>query len=763
MRHHKLLVSLFCLGQILSLSAKRISGSLLSDEDRNPVKGAYISIFKADSIVATGQSDNKGRFNLDVAEAGALTAVTTALGYADSELTFLADTVTLPLSIILREATLSKALDEVTVTADKSRIVTRTANGEIFYLSDRAKRESNPFMALTEIPLIISDFSTSSIKMLDGKQPLVLIDGMSVNSGISPILPADIESVEVITTVPARYLQEGYSGLVNIKLRKNRAPYVWFGASMWQNIPTATASGPGLNFEVGNEKFSIYGAGVYFYARDFKSKDIVSRVNSGYTQQFTSLTNGSSDNWIGRLFMKYRPSENDYLALSIGDTDDDSHTRTSAEGEYTAAETVRYLSEGTNKNRSNVGSAALYYRHDFPRNDGIELTATFNTNINKLNTRTIETFGSESGEFRSVYHNNRKSAAVKADYSRWFSNGSSLALGNHVTMNFDKIDQRIPENPLFRHNKVNEYLYGSYSGRWSKLRYNLSAGIEAIWLKAGDKRNDYLRPRGSATATWVYNPRNSTRISYTLSNETPSIAMLNPYDTSTDPLVVSSGNPLLKPKTRHSGFIQHTFNKSGWYISPAVGGLYDRDLITPWGFSDGDIYHATYRNSGHYSEITYDLNVSYNAPWVSMTLYNGWTDQYFRGQRAKGFFETQTNLFFRAKKVYFIVEMNYKTRSFTENSSTRYRSPLSCRLHVSYNFSPDFYIATGIQNFCGSRKSVAEINQDAFHSVTESINNGEGRGFTPYISIYYNFRKNAKRQIKFNNPNLQEETGIKLR
>lgn len=113
-------------------------------------------------------------------------------------------------------------LNNVTVTADRSQIVTRTANGQKFFLSDKARRLSNTFEALQEIPLLISDPAMSKVTMLNGKSPLVLIDGNRINSGISPINPSDIESVEVINVVPARYLQEGISGIVNIKLKRRR-------------------------------------------------------------------------------------------------------------------------------------------------------------------------------------------------------------------------------------------------------------------------------------------------------------------------------------------------------------------------------------------------------------------------------------------------------------------------------------------------------------------------------------------------------------
>ena len=57
----------------------------------------------------------------------------------------------------------AKELGEVTVVADRSQIVKRTANGEVFYLSSAAKKMRNPFRALQEIPAIISDANTSSV------------------------------------------------------------------------------------------------------------------------------------------------------------------------------------------------------------------------------------------------------------------------------------------------------------------------------------------------------------------------------------------------------------------------------------------------------------------------------------------------------------------------------------------------------------------------------------------------------------------------
>ena len=69
--------------------------------------------------------------------------------------------------------------------------------------------------------------------------------------------------------------------------------------------------------------------------------------------------------------------------------------------------------------------------------------------------------------------------------------------------------------------------------------YMASAGLEGIWLKAGDAKNSYLKPRFSLSGTYQFNPNNSTQLSYELTNRSPSVGQLNPYNTSTDPLVIT--------------------------------------------------------------------------------------------------------------------------------------------------------------------------------------------------------------------------------
>jgi len=58
-------------------------------------------------------------------------------------------------------------LEEVSVVADKSQLITHTANSDVFYLSAEAKKKQNPYEALREIPKLVVNESDRSIKIVE--------------------------------------------------------------------------------------------------------------------------------------------------------------------------------------------------------------------------------------------------------------------------------------------------------------------------------------------------------------------------------------------------------------------------------------------------------------------------------------------------------------------------------------------------------------------------------------------------------------------
>lgn len=253
-----------------------------------PVTNGYVGLTANDSLVGFGTSGKDGRFKIEGIPYGKYTVSVDALFFNSivDSISFGPGSASLAYAMEREEKNVT--LQGVTVTADRSKTVQRMANGQRFFLSVKAKEKHNPFDALCEIPMLLSDPSTSSVTMLDGKTPLILINGNRVNSGIAPINPADIECVEVINNVSARYLQEGIGGIVNIRLKDRRSPYVWLEAATRHDLPIDKGFGV-FYFEVGNSKVSLYGRTSYNYTHHDDIEGTVSRSNTTYSQLLTSL------------------------------------------------------------------------------------------------------------------------------------------------------------------------------------------------------------------------------------------------------------------------------------------------------------------------------------------------------------------------------------------------------------------------------------------------------------------------------------------
>ena len=261
------LILLSILLPLLSM-ARVITGSI-SDSQGNPIADASVFVSVNDSIIGVVYSTANGSAVFDYEGQEAIDIDVEAAGHEPGHTALEPEATTFSIQLIPSSS--SVQLDELEVFADRSGVVKRLANGNRFFLSPRAKDMNDPFMALREIPTLESDPFNATLKTLSGKSPLILINGVELNSGIKPILPKDIEYVEVIDAVPARYLARGVTAIVNIKLRENRPPYLWTELATRHEIPLREGFGAWY-FEVGNEKYSLYGRTSASYTHNHRTE-----------------------------------------------------------------------------------------------------------------------------------------------------------------------------------------------------------------------------------------------------------------------------------------------------------------------------------------------------------------------------------------------------------------------------------------------------------------------------------------------------------
>lgn len=417
-----------------SYAQSNITGVLSSKGDNAAIVGGYVLLIKDGQIVNSCVSSNDGKYNLKDNSNGTYILEVTCMGFKTIQDSLVLNE-TCEKNYKLEEESIQ--LDEVSVVADRSLVVAKTANSQRFYLSAEAKKKSNPFQALQEIPLLISDANTSSIKMVNGSSPLILINGNMVNSGVNPISPSDIESVEVINSVSARYLQEGVSSIVNIKLKNATRPYLWLEAATRHEIPLNNGFGVGY-FEMGNQKFSLYGRASYNYVYHDDMESTITHFNTTYNQNYEETTRNDAGSWLGELLFKWQVTNNDYFAAQIYGTTKESESGHNAFGTYTSEVEQVYKFNSSSIDDSKILTSGLYYKHSFAPENDLEVRLSYNYNKNNYSAVRTDFFDERTSNTESLYKNKRNSGSLNVDYSRTFTNGSYLTFQSYTLFKIKK-------------------------------------------------------------------------------------------------------------------------------------------------------------------------------------------------------------------------------------------------------------------------------------------------------------------------------------
>ena len=194
--------------------------------------GASITILKGGKLFAYSSTDSKGKYTINNIPSGKYDISVSCVGMESHEES-LDVNGDMKRNFLLAEGNIE--LDSVVVSARRPSI--RTSKGHIYFLSKEAVASGDPYIALREIPELISNSTTQSVSSKDGKSLVVLIDGMRVNTGITPISPDRIESVEIIDVAGAKYMHDGGEKILNIHTKKHFPPYLYVQESVRDDIP----------------------------------------------------------------------------------------------------------------------------------------------------------------------------------------------------------------------------------------------------------------------------------------------------------------------------------------------------------------------------------------------------------------------------------------------------------------------------------------------------------------------------------------------
>ena len=139
--------------------------------DGKAIERGEVTLLQSDTIAAAAMTDAKGKFEIRDLPAGDYVCQVSAYGYKDKVEAINVKGARLRLPRIVLQRDSVAMLDELTVTADHRLRTKEMAGMSIYYLSDRAKKELNAYMALREIPRLIVNTADRTISLDNGTSP----------------------------------------------------------------------------------------------------------------------------------------------------------------------------------------------------------------------------------------------------------------------------------------------------------------------------------------------------------------------------------------------------------------------------------------------------------------------------------------------------------------------------------------------------------------------------------------------------------------
>jgi hypothetical protein len=473
-------------------------------------------------------------------------------------------------------------LQAAVVTAEK-KIFERKIDRMVFNVVDMPSVEGGDVMDVLKITpgLMVSNSSIeiigkSGVDVMINGRPLQL-SGEDLLNFLRGLRSSDIQSIEVITTPPAKYEAEGNSGLVNIILKKIENN-TW-SASVFGNYYQAkyAEGGTGGSFNYRKKNLSFYLNSSYYFGKEFNDSESTIfypelrwESKGNYTNNSRSINAQTgfdveiTDKWtvgaqyMGRISRPKPTIEND---------------RTDLFDITSNAETGSIITKSNRKSKSDIHSGNL---HSIIKLDTLGRKINFDFDILTYNSNSNSTYAANTGgsqyaeipnglqSVNNILDRKMTNYAAQIDVEHPFK---KFSLNYGMKLSFSQTDNDIhvfdlasgiPVNDpnqtnrfLYRENVQALYVSGSATlGKW-EIQLGLRGENTQFTGNSVTKdtvfKKSYFELFPTAYITYNHNDKNILFAEYGRRISRPNFDHLNPFRSYSSPYYSFEGNPELRP------------------------------------------------------------------------------------------------------------------------------------------------------------------------------------------------------------------------
>ena len=614
MRHHKMIISVFCFVYTIQLSAQQfgmINGKVI--EKNGSVEFANVVILSSKdslTIIKSATTDSLGYFSFNNLLMDSYILKIQMIGFQPFRLTLKLDSINTVIELKNIELTGdSKFLQSVEITSHKD-LIKKTTQGFIINAADNISQIGGTATdLLRNTPTVVVDAEGGGIT-IRGKSPLILINGRNSSLSSTDRIPASsIESIEIINNPSAQYDADAEGGIINIKLKKN--------TNQGTNGSVAIGTGYGAKGRI-NSSFMInhqrgkWNVGLAYdnrfagRTRSAKSNRINFDLPTDYFLTQNRFDNRYEQTQNLKFNIDFNPKDKNSFSFEvIGNIDGQDNNETL----ISQVETQGSIFNSKNSRnsielgREKVGELAFNYSRKF--NDqrktlAINVSSSFNyeTENTNITTQSLNINDNNLGEpylQRTSNYQNSNVSNFKIDYTHPIAKKGTLETGYKAITRFTNADFK---NLSFQNNEyiINKnassvfdfqeqvhaaYLqYKNYVGKVDSIKWKYDIGIRAEQVYNNGKvignalefNRNYFNFFPTANVAYFINPSDFFKLSFTRRINRPGLGQLNPFIDITDSLNQHGGNPNLKPELVNA--LEVGYNKEWKKVSLSANAFY---------------------------------------------------------------------------------------------------------------------------------------------------------------------------------------------
>ena len=672
-------LTLLALGILAALVpfAQQVSG-IIKDENGKPVNGSTVSLLNAkdSSVIKFAITKEDGRFRFSDTKKGAYLLSASYVGYEPS---YTGGFSVADADVSLPAISLSKAAGElkgVTVTARKP-IVEVKADKTILNVEGTINATgSDALELLRKSPGVLVDKDDNlSLSGKNGVQ--VYIDGKpSPLSGadlaayLKSLQASQIEAIELITNPSAKYEAAGNAGIINIRLKRNKAFGSNGSVNAGWNIGTYAKYNGGASWNYRNKKVNLFSNYNFNWSKNqnffnlFRTTD----VDTSFTQRTIGLGRNQSHGF--KAGMDYYANSRHTFGIMVngnmGESEFLNNNRT--EIGYVPSGVVDRLLLANNRSQSERENINFNANYRFADTSGHELNIDadygfYNSNNNQLQPNNIYKASDNTLKEQENYNMLTPSQidiySFKADYEQAFKKGK-LGIGTKISFvetdntfqRFNTSASRIEDNNNnFRYKENINALYVNYNKQYKGLM--IQAGLRAENTHSEGRslgfRWDYDNARQvhidsalnrsytdffpSAAITFNKNPISQWSISYSRRIDRPSYQNLNPFEFNLDKYTFQRGNTELRPQYTNSIGITHTYK---FRLNTTVNYSHVSDVFSIVPDNEGTRGFIMTKNVATQDIVSLNISLPLQYKWYSIfTNLNSYYAHY-KGDIGKG-------------------------------------------------------------------------------------------------------------------------------